>query len=615
MATCDKAQCRRCNLFTNTTITSLTAFAHNRTLTMAAATLPLSRSMRIPLSNRQDTNQVARIPEEWGPSSVPPAAPSNVPWDDQVVPALRKKLEAQSQDLSKRISRIEESDQGWDLQRSRESYDRRGPDRRMSREVVQQHQRESSVDQFHNRFASVRAAPSRQRSGDTLATAGFAYDPHESNDVGLAGRGGEAASVTRNDATARARQKARQIARQKAAAGLGDSTMMSSTDTYGERQQDLESSVEAIPEGKVAGSRTSSFERKRMRTQSTPMRPSLDVVDPEYSGAGASRRGQIASVQETQRSHPSTSNPGGHQRSNSLSRRKAAAAASMDPKLMEEFGPLGATPSPKAKLLRAHQDYEATWTPSSASPSTRQRNLQPDAFRSLSRSDQIRLRESSAPPAFGQDDTTVSEFGASPASKSVNSWEDEIIPTVARKLQQEQFLKAGKEGRLSRYEGLIDTWDKNGLPLSRSDVIAMQRATRMHEEHGQAQQAEEEQEAEAEAEEQMLTPGPLVQKKESGLSPVDVEYDRRSRASSRRSQRSSQPEGISMQTFDRHPAPSSPVFQQQQPQATVQQPVMETSQPPAATAATAAKYQDHTAGIKRHNDDKVDKGGCCCIVM
>ncbi len=183
-----------------------------------------------------------------------------------------------------------------------------------------------------------------------------------------------------------------------------------------------------------------SFERKRLRTQSTPMRPSLDVTN---AAPMPDRRAQNASTQEP-------SNRSGHQRTSSLSRKKAAA---LDPQLMAEFGPLGHTPSPTAKLLRAHIDPTC---PSIASPSR-----QPDAFGSLSGT--RRLRETSAPPMFangGEPSEFGVNIGASPGSKSVNSWEDQIIPTVARKMQQEEFLAAAKA---NRYEGLIDTWDRNGL--------------------------------------------------------------------------------------------------------------------------------------------------------
>ncbi|SPO23030.1 uncharacterized protein UTRI_01708 [Ustilago trichophora] len=605
-----------------------------------AATLPLSRSMRVPLSQRQDVNEFGTdnngISEDWGPSSVPPTSQFNIPWDDQVVPALRKKLEAESKDISKRISRIEESDNGW--ARSRESIDRRdprmvrvrdSPDRRMSREIVQHH-RESSIDQFHNRFASVRA-PSRQRAD--VAASSFPFDSPRSEERNAA------ASMLSNDATARAREKARQIAaRQKAQqqqqqqnGGGSRDSVISSSDMHGyNSQQGMESSIDAIPENEVTGgsrAHGSSFEKKRFRTQSTPMRPSVDVVNPDYA---TSRHTQNHSSQEPSRSTSTHAarNPNGHQRTNSLSRRKAAA---MDPKLIEEFGPLGATPSPAAKLLRVHQDLDPS-SASSSSPSMRNRAIQPDAFRSLSPPEKSRYyREGSAPPAFGDagNDSGLGEFGASPGSKSVNSWEDQIIPTVARKLQQEQFLKAGKEGRLSRYEGLIDTWDKNGLPLSRSDVMAMQqhqRANKLQEEQEQRQQEQELDEVE---EEQVLTPGPvppasLHRQRSNNLSPIEATFDRsRSRASSRRSQRSAhsqqQQQQQQQQQDQQQPVDNIPLqemhhqhHQYPQSQSQPQSHPQPTPQPtPTQTQAVATQPKPNNAS----RQDDVEKGGCCCIVM
>ncbi len=171
---------------------------------MAAATLPLSRSMRIPLANRQDT---ANFPSssaddsDWGPSSVPPSSNPSVPWDDQVVPALRKKLEAESKSISNRISRIEESDSGWT----------RGMERRMSREVVKSHQRESSIDQWHNRFATVRT-PSRQNVNVVDTSFPFDASTWDQN----AGERSPGSSSRDSEATQRAREKARQIAARRA---------------------------------------------------------------------------------------------------------------------------------------------------------------------------------------------------------------------------------------------------------------------------------------------------------------------------------------------------------------------------------------------------------------
>ncbi|PWN42719.1 hypothetical protein IE81DRAFT_119810 [Ceraceosorus guamensis] len=51
----------------------------------------------------------------YGPSSVPPPSNSGVPtWEDEIVPALRKRLEAESARLGKRISRLDQAgSDGW----------------------------------------------------------------------------------------------------------------------------------------------------------------------------------------------------------------------------------------------------------------------------------------------------------------------------------------------------------------------------------------------------------------------------------------------------------------------------------------------------------------------
>ncbi|CEH15362.1 hypothetical protein CBOM_03680 [Ceraceosorus bombacis] len=51
----------------------------------------------------------------YGPSSIPPPSNSGVPtWEDEIVPALRKRLEAESARLGKRMSRLDQAgSDGW----------------------------------------------------------------------------------------------------------------------------------------------------------------------------------------------------------------------------------------------------------------------------------------------------------------------------------------------------------------------------------------------------------------------------------------------------------------------------------------------------------------------
>lgn len=150
--------------------------------------------------------------------------------------------------------------------------------------------------------------------------------------------------------------------------------------------------------------------------------------------------------------------------------------------------------------------------------------------------------------------------------------------------------------------------------------MAMQRAKKQQEEQQQQQQSM----AEV-AEEQQLTPGPapVLQQRRSNLSPTVTGFGERSRsrASSRRSQRSarsyqqqqyhqqqqhsSQLGGLSneagsvpMQTFERQEAAHS------------------TAQQQTAAPVTASVTQRQTTGTSRqHATDKVEKSGCCCIIM
>jgi hypothetical protein len=61
----------------------------------------------------------------------------------------------------------------------------------------------------------------------------------------------------------------------------------------------------------------------------------------------------------------------------------------------------------------------------------------------------------------------VDEFGM-PRSTS-NPWDEELLPTVKRRLAQQAMMSNGGS-RLSGVEGLVDTWDKNGMPLSMRSI-------------------------------------------------------------------------------------------------------------------------------------------------
>ncbi|PWZ00721.1 hypothetical protein BCV70DRAFT_206143 [Testicularia cyperi] len=661
--------------------------------------------------------------DDWGPSSVPQVSQSNVPWDEQVVPALRKKLEQESQSLSKRISRIEESDQGWAASaiRSRESLDHRDvratyvrnpqeASKRQSRDLV--HSRpESSLDQYHNRFHHIRAS-SRQddlayQTDDNGSSTQQQYDSHHvttSTNGANPGRGRVLSSLDRNaslsssaysqhqtsspasrtsaltnDATTRAREKARQIAarqrqasqqhqqqentKQSSGLGLGPQThagngMVSNDRSWQPSYDDEQSSVTAVDSsyGTPSDMRTqqhrsqskhngssqqefpgdksqashqpqgpsTEFRSQRLRTQSTPLRPSID------HGANG---GMLA-----------TPDASLHKRTPSSARRKAAAAASMDPKLIEEFGPLGSSASPSSSLRRAHLQLHPEQTESPNGTRTT-RPAQPDAFLSLSPDNRMArsVREGSAPAAMGNGGGQMSEFGVpSPSSKSVNDWEEQIIPTVARRLQQQQML--ADDSRLSRYEGLIDRWDKDGLPLSKNDDIARRKAEKERLERAAEEQAarqrQREQEkaraqahAEAEAEAEAQRRREQEQLKQSTLSPDHAgTFDRQSSRSNRSFTEDtmnnngplSSSQDVAMQnTSSRRPSHASQAgsyqsrHHPQKPWQSQQAQYPPSHTQPAATPrpATQQTVQPSQQHSKKQAKQANDAGSCCCIVM
>lgn len=61
---------------------------------------------------------------------------------------------------------------------------------------------------------------------------------------------------------------------------------------------------------------------------------------------------------------------------------------------------------------------------------------------------------------------SADEFGANGMRQASNPWDEEIIPTVKRRLEQERLLRARQE------DDLIDTWDRDGLPLSKKSHVA-----------------------------------------------------------------------------------------------------------------------------------------------
>ncbi|PWN33936.1 uncharacterized protein FA14DRAFT_66640 [Meira miltonrushii] len=81
-------------------------------------------------------------------------------------------------------------------------------------------------------------------------------------------------------------------------------------------------------------------------------------------------------------------------------------------------------------------------------------------------------------------DTSTGEFGDISRASS-NPWDEELLPTVKRRLAQEAMMN---DPRLSQVDGLVDAWDRNGVPISTRAVSGS--SSRMN---GMRQAAEEQQ--------------------------------------------------------------------------------------------------------------------------
>lgn len=93
-----------------------------------------------------------------------------------------------------------------------------------------------------------------------------------------------------------------------------------------------------------------------------------------------------------------------------------------------------------------------------------------------------------------RDTRAEGRHGEGAARETQNPWDEEILPVVAKRLAQEKMLDG--DPRLSRVEGLIDTWDRDGNPLSKSMLVLKQRAREQKEAAAAAAAAASQDEAE-----------------------------------------------------------------------------------------------------------------------
>ncbi|PWN51929.1 hypothetical protein IE53DRAFT_28649 [Violaceomyces palustris] len=524
-----------------------------------AAAPPLSRDHAAGRSNEFGASQEEF---EWGPNSIPPVSTHNVPWDEQIVPALRKRLEQESAKLDKRITRIEKSDGGW-ANASRDSFEKRKTSNQPRSGDSEAELEPPSSSDATLLGIGYPATPSKGNSIKQQTAS--AHLPRHGSLLGYRGERVRSVSTiarqhstssrpsqsfgTDPDATARARERARRLAKERAAKQGSPLPSKSSRDyeaqhpidssPLGRSFSDERSDPQSFPSSGASGDgatpdeakqhnsgvrgNRSSFEQSRARTQSSPHHSfqgnpkmksaaatqgvggrQLPVRDKQgtpsrmggFAESSASppttlarphQDGQendaFASGLPAQAPHPRSESQSSTLGYSMASKRASTISAQAYPASslpsrgkskyspptqdeLDEFGPLGGLPK---------SERGRTTPLRSGSRRANGSPAQPDAFQSLSpkRSLQApspalaRTTGSNTVDGIARDDLLAPSTAATPGAKArVMDWDEEIIPVVAKKLEQQRIM-AG-DPRLSRVDGLIDTWDRNGLPLSKS---------------------------------------------------------------------------------------------------------------------------------------------------
>ncbi|CAO1629586.1 unnamed protein product [Parajaminaea phylloscopi] len=353
-----------------------------------------------------------------GPNSHNNNSSSNsnaVPWDEQVVPALRKQLEAESAQISKRLSRMDS-----DRLVGKASLERQPSDYRAGARASPQYDQNQLGTSHYG--GPTRAASTR---GLNIAARQWQDESRWSPSGNAAGSSVEHRGPRME--TEKAREKARMLRERKrstAAAGpavpgqaaLGQVSLGVS---YNTASADSPSRSQRSSQPDAVGS-------SRSRTQSTPMR----YIPPPRETVGLpampSRAGRAERTPGDQQSTPLCG---------------AAAQGERGPRWPSE-------PPASHQKLRSATHGE---------PAQKQREERPSAAMAAGMSSRSTRAVTEPPP-----DTN----GA-----GLWDWDEVLPPTIARRVAQEELLK--RDPSLQDVNGLIDTWDKSGLPLTQKMIQAM----------------------------------------------------------------------------------------------------------------------------------------------
>ncbi|CAO1620980.1 unnamed protein product [Jaminaea pallidilutea] len=401
---------------------------------------------------------------QWpGHGGQPSVGNSNaVPWDEQVVPALRKQLEAESAALGRRISRLDSGHGGgWanspPLTPRRSARDLSpggqggggGDGYFGDRSSGGQNGYEQGITRSSSMALSAR--PGNVRGTATASS----MKPDSSRQQGNSSMKTSESAAHSIDERARNTAKARERARLLKEQGRGKQD--------GLEDQVIEmSSMQSRPQERpppCAG--TSSFQRQRQRTQSNPQ---------QYHGTNGARdtSRRRLEYQQIAKRRAEEANGAGEQEGR-LYVEASQNTRMKDNGFAQSANGAGLSPRwPSAPPQQPGELNSAGISPVEASNDlgVSQRGPTSNIAAMQSRS----LRAATEPPSIG-----------GPHGDSPWDWEETLPPAVARRLAQEELLRKGVPEHLQDVDGLIDTWDTQGLPLTerqaRADAHAKRRGS------------------------------------------------------------------------------------------------------------------------------------------
>ncbi|PWN30054.1 hypothetical protein BDZ90DRAFT_229087 [Jaminaea rosea] len=468
-----------------------------------------------------------------------PAAPSvvnagnAVPWDEQVVPALRKRLEAESAQLAERIkgsthrggayprgpgAAFPSQDAGRDVHSSSSSSTSGSGVRRAPSQGSPARAAGSKIDMAtaRQRARSIRdrrdgSAPISGRGG---AYNGQAQIQNEQYSYNSSVNGiGNSASLGRTSSKLGPSTRSGALLASSSSTG---SALFPSDEHH--QDQDAASSSSYYSRGSqrpITGSSVSSI---RTRTQSTPMQ----YMGPSSSSTSASARyaaaanavppippnGAESSGPQTTRTtavprqrvqaHEESNRSGQSQRPNGQGGRNSNVEMESPVVESSKYGEAMAPRWPSSRQQPFLPATTAAKQRSATVDASQQHRLQPDPP-----SDSSQLPPSTSDPLLLH--SPLSNHVTQPISRSTRAvtepptgstpwdWDEVLPPTIARRVAQEELLK--RDPSLQGVEELIDTWDKSGKPLTQKRIRELceererrERGEDMGEEPGKAEE-------------------------------------------------------------------------------------------------------------------------------